>query len=192
MKNEIWKPINGYEGLYEVSNLGNVRSLDRTIIRRGKTTKIAGRNIKLKKSKTGYLECCLSKNDKQTYRLVHRLVGETFLINPANLPQINHKNEDKTKNFVFVNDDGSIDYEKSNLEWCDAKYNMNYGARAQKVVKKRSKKIYQYDGDELVGIWQNAEIAANFLGIQRRHICSCCNGKRKTCGGYKWSYKKAV
>ena len=180
MENEIWKPINGYEGLYEVSNLGNVRSLGRTIICGSKMLKLTGKTMKLGRTKYGYLQCGLSKNGEQKRYYVHRLVWEAFNGPVPDGLQINHISEEKTENRL------------ENLNLMTPKENSNWGTKTKRIIEKRSKKIYQYDGDELVGIWQNAEIAANFLGIQRRHICSCCNGKRKTCGGYKWSYKKAV
>ena len=100
---EEWKAVPGYEGLYEVSNKGNVRN-----VRRNKL-------LRLSKTKYGYIQVYLYKNGIKTGLTVHRLVAEAFLPNPNNLPQVNHKDEDKTNNNV------------DNLEWCDAKYNMNFG-----------------------------------------------------------------
>lgn len=100
---EYWKEIPGYEGLYEVSNKGNVRN-----VRRNKL-------LRLSKTNYGYIRVVLSKNRIKTLLSVHRLVAQAFLPNPDNLPMINHKDEDKTNNNV------------TNLEWCDAKYNNNYG-----------------------------------------------------------------
>lgn len=102
---EEWKKIPGYEGLYEVSNMGNVRN-----VRRNKL-------LRLSKTNNRYIRVSLCKNGIKTGLTVHRLVAEAFLPNPDNLPEVNHKDEDKTNNRV------------ENLEWCDHKYNMNYGTR---------------------------------------------------------------
>lgn len=115
---EEWKNIIGYEGLYEVSNKGNVRN-----VRRNKL-------LKLSKDYYGYIRVSLSKNGIQTGLKVHRLVAQAFIPNPNNLPQVNHRNEDKTDNSV------------ENLEWCTAKYNNNYGHRTENIVNTRVKNGY--------------------------------------------------
>ena len=99
---EIWKPIKGYESLYKVSNLGNILSL--------KTNKLLKANM----ITNGYFAVQLCKNHKRKSFLVHRIVAEHFIDNPNNLPEINHKDENKGNNTV------------NNLEWCTRKYNMNY------------------------------------------------------------------
>lgn len=116
---EIWKPVVGYEGLYEVSNLGKIR------------------NIKLNKYKSptktsnGYMRIGLNKNGDGKLFFVHRLVADAFLSNPDNLPCINHKDEDKTNNSV------------DNLEWCDWLYNNNYGTMKERMIQtKIDKGIY--------------------------------------------------
>ena len=106
---EEWKAIPGYEGLYEVSNKGNVRNVRRNTL------------LRLTKTNKGYIQVGLSKNGILTVLKVHRLVAQAFLPNPDNLPMINHKDEDKTNNRV------------ENLEWCTAKYNNTYGTRQDKV-----------------------------------------------------------
>ncbi len=123
---EIWKDVKGYEGLYEVSNMGNVRSLDRTeeFIRCGKITKrkkIGRVLIPVKRDE--YLGVCLSKGKRRKSYLIHRLVAESFLPNPDDFPQVNHKDENKNNNAVC------------NLEWCTAKFNDNYGSRNEKISK---------------------------------------------------------
>ena len=100
---EEWKEIPGYEGLYEVSNMGNVRNIRRNTL------------LRLSKDCYGYTQVSLYKNSIRTGLRVHRLVAQAFLSNPDNLPQVNHKDEDKSNNRV------------DNLEWCDSKYNLNYG-----------------------------------------------------------------
>ena len=111
---EIWKTAiyHGeiYEGLYKVSNLGKILSLNYRNTGKSELLNI-GENPK------GYLKVTLSKNGETKTCSVHRIVAETFLPNPENLHQVNHKDEDKTNNFVFLNEDGSVDKEKSNIEW---------------------------------------------------------------------------
>ena len=111
---EIWKDYKDYEGLYQASNLGRMRSLDRWVSsKNGSMQFIKGRILKLFNNNQGYLHVVLSKNNKVKAYLVHRIIAETFLPNTDNLPCVNHKDEDKTNNSV------------ENLEWCDAKYNSN-------------------------------------------------------------------
>lgn len=106
---EIWKDIKGFEGIYQVSNLGNVRSIDR-ILSNGHHIK--GINMKLKYDKDGYCSVGLTNSkSKRTYHSVHRLVCESFLDNPNNFKMVNHKNG--------IRDDNRLD----NLEWCDNSYN---------------------------------------------------------------------
>lgn len=119
---EIWKDIEGYEGLYQVSNYGRVK---RMFIKGAKKETI----LKLAKNKTGYIRVCLSKNSKKSNKHIHRLVAEAFIPNPNNLPQINHKDENPNNNYV------------DNLEWCNGKYNTNYGTRNKRISTKLSKRI---------------------------------------------------
>lgn len=142
---EIWKDIDGFEGLYEVSNLGRVKRLDgyyccgwRNCQKRHVEECIMSSGLNHK----GYPFLRLSKNGKRGSYLIHRLMMEAFVPNPLNLPQVNHKDENKTNNFIFVNPDGSVDLEKSNLEWCDNKYNCNYGSHKENISKSnKGKKI---------------------------------------------------
>lgn len=165
---EIWKDINDYIGLYQVSNLGKVKSL-----KWGKE-----RILKLKKNKDGYLIVCLYKNNKKYWKKVHRLIAETFIPNPNNLPQVNHINEDKTDNRV------------ENLEYCDCKYNCNYGTRNQRRAKTQSKTIIQYDlkGNYITEYDSLNEINRQ-LGFSIGNISDCCNGKHKQVYGSIWRYK---
>ena len=112
---EEWRPIEGYEGLYEVSNIGRVRSVDRFYYRLHK-----GKVLSPTKDRYGYLTVTLNCNGKSKTIKIHRLVAQAFLPNPDNLPQVNHKDEDKTNNNV------------DNLEWCTAKYNVNFGTRQER------------------------------------------------------------
>ncbi len=119
---EIWKPVVGYEGLYEVSNLGRVRSVDRLVNHPSGSKSLRKSKLLSPNMTRGYLCVHLSKNCKVTSQRVHRLVAEAFIPNPYNLPMINHKNE--------VKSDNSID----NLEWCDCNYNINYGTSIKRMI----------------------------------------------------------
>ena len=171
MKKEIWKDIKDYEGLYMVSNWGRVKSLPRN-----GTVKYA-RILKPGTNRYGYLFVNLSKNGIIKTYLVHRLVAEAFLDNPDNLPQINHKDEDKTNNHV------------NNLEWCDAKYNTNFGTCIERRSKKKSKTVLQYDLEgNFIREWPSTmECERN--GYKNTGISQCCLGKQKTHKGFIWKYK---
>lgn len=182
---EVWKDIKDYEGYYQVSNLGRVRSLDRVISRNGKNTLLKGQLLTIRLAKCGYLYCGLSKNGKHTLFRVHRLVAEAFIPNPNNLPQVNHKSEDKA--------DNSVD----NLEWCDAKYNCNYGERTKKCAAhnlnhpNKSKWVIKLSKDnEILHFYPSTMEAHRQTGISRTAIMKCCLGKPnyKTAGGYIWKY----
>ena len=164
MTEEIWCPIKGYEGLYEVSYQGRVKSL-----KFGKE-----RILKPLRHTSGYLQVNLCKNGEVKHCLVHRLVAQTFIPNPDNLPEVNHKDENKTNNKV------------SNLEFCDAKYNINYGTRNDRC----SKPVLQFTKDgEFVKEWKSSTDVERNLGFAQQHISSCCTGKRKSANGFVWKYK---
>lgn len=171
MKNkEIWKDIEGYEGIYQISNFGDVKSLNYSRTKKEHT-------LKQQIDKYGYKRVLLYKNNKSKHYLIHRLVAQAFIPNPDNLPQINHKDENRQNN-VF-----------NNLEWCDCKYNNNYGNRNQKIQKSLSKEIKQLDKNgKLIKIWENSIIASKHLNIHSGNIRSCCRHELKTAGGYIWEY----
>ena len=186
---EIYKDIKDHEGKYQVSNLGNIMSLNYRNTDRAEL-------MSPRKDKDGYYRVCLSKKGKKDWFLVHRLVAEYFLPNPDNLPQVNHKiegNEGKTINMVFTNDDGSINEEKTTIEWCDGKYNHNYGTINERISKantngKRSKPVLQFTLDgEFVREWPSTrECERN--GFERSGVIRCCNGKLKSSHGFRWQY----
>ena len=187
---EIWRTAiykgEPYEG-FEVSNLGRIKSLN---YRRTGKSKLR----KPRKNKDGYFQVGLRKNKKTKTCLLHRLVAQTFIPNPENLPEVNHKDEDKTNNFVFLNEDGSINKKKSNLEWKTHRDNINHGTHNERSAKtrtngKRSKPVLQLTLDgELIREWPSImECERN--GFNQSHVCLCCNGKQKTYKGFKWCYK---
>lgn len=180
---EIWKDIEGYEGRYQVSTLGRVRSLDIVITQpnphNGTPMErvIRGRIIKPHRSR-GYLRVNLSHGKRVISKYsVHRLVATAFLQNPQNLPEVNHKNEIKNDNRV------------ENLEWCSSKYNNNYGTRIEKVSITNGKKVLQIDKNgKTLAVFNSIHEAAKFMGKSFGNIWFCCVGKRNTAYGYRWRY----
>ena len=122
-----------------------------------------------------YVELC--KNGKRECKKVHRIVAETFIDNPYNLPCVNHKDENPLNNCV------------DNLEWCTHKYNLLYGDRRKKVIEKERKAINQYTLDGFfIKTHYSMQSAARFINKNASAICMCCKGKQKYAYGYKWSY----
>lgn len=151
---EEWRDIRGYEGFYQVSSLGRVRSLDRDITySNGLVVHYNGKILSLNRNTNGYLSVLLSKNNEKKRVMIHRLVAEAFIENPNNFLEVNHKNEDKNDNCV------------ENLEWCDRKYNVNYGNHKTKQIASRGTPIVQLtvDGD-YVNTYPSAHEAARALG----------------------------
>ena len=165
---EEWKDVIGYEGLYQVSNYGNVKSL-----KYGKE-----RVLKQGKNNRGYFQVSLHKESKGKCYLVHRLVSQTFIPNPQNLPFVNHIDENKQNNMV------------SNLEFCDAKYNNSYGTKPERIGKAKSKPILQFNkqGTKIIGKYDSTRQIERELKINRGNISKCCKGKLKVVGGYRWLY----
>ena len=177
---EIWKDIKDYEGLYQVSNYGRVRSLK---YRKTNISHIMSPAC----DSNGYLGLYLYKDKNRKRFQIHRLVAEYFIPNPYNLSQVNHKDENKLNNTV------------ENLEWCDSKYNVNFGSRNDRVSKKmtngkRSKQVLQYKLDgSFVREWPSTrECGRN--GFNQSVIACCCRNEKsyKTAYGYLWKYKKDV
>ena len=164
---EIWKDIKDYEGHYQVSNLSRVKS-----IKFGKE-----RILKPVTDRHGYLIVGLWKNNKQKTYKVHRLVAEAFIPNPYNLPQVNHKDENPLNNNV------------NNLEWCNSKYNCNFGTRIERISKRRSKTVLQYDLEgNFIREWKStAECGRN--GFCQSSVADCCRGKLKKHKDSIWRYK---
>jgi len=178
--NEEWKPIEGYEGLYEVSNLGRVRSLPREVKgHKGTPYLRPGCILKNHIDYKGYEYVVLTVNAKGIQKKVHRLVAMAFIPNPDNLPMVNHKDECKANNHV------------DNLEWCTALYNSNYGTGKSKCAWNK-KVVEQYDlNGNYMATYPSIMDAAKAVGTSKQQISSCVhNGRSKTAGGYKWRYKE--
>lgn len=176
---EVWKDIEGYEGKYQISNLGRVKALD---FKRTKKERIMKPHI----NTSGYLAINLYKNAKfKTYR-IHRLIAQAFISNPENKPCINHIDGNKLNN--------SID----NLEWCTHRENtihaIKTGLSSSPTVKygtdnPKSKKVKQYDlQGKFLKTWDCISDAGKSLNAT--HISDVCNGKRKSCKGYMWEYEE--
>jgi hypothetical protein len=187
--NEEWRPIPAYEGLYEVSNLGRVKSLRRTVKRGISYNTVPERILKPFPHRDGYELVKLCKNSNEKTVKVHRLVAESFLNNPRDLPEVNHKDENKGNN------------NSDNLEWCTRCYNNNYGTRKERIYshpnyknnivalgKSRRKKV---KGVSLktgeVKIYQST-LETEKDGFNNACISRVCLGKRKTHKGFVWEY----
>lgn len=184
--NEIWKPVVGYEGLYEVSNIGRVRTVGNNKTKKTKIRKQVVTNL-------GYKQVQLYKDGKQKLLYVHRIVAEAFILNADNKFCIDHINTDRGDNRV------------ENLRWCTQKENINnpitiknwenthknslYQSGKFGKEHNRSKIIYQYSKDgEFIKEWYGASEIKRQLGLCDVSVRYCCQGKRKTYGGFIWKY----
>lgn len=181
---EIWKNIEGYEGLYECSNYGNIKSLAMDVkMPNGGLRHYDERILKPRVDKYGYLYINLSKNGKIKTFKIHRLVAQTFLDNPNNLPCVNHKDENKLNNIP------------ENLEYCTVAYNNSYGTRTERMKRfgknhHRSKSILQIDKDtdEIIREWDSGMDIQRELGYSQTNISACCRGIYNQAYGFKWRY----
>lgn len=171
--NEEWKPIEGYEGLYEISNCGRVKSIDYQGHKR---------ELILKPSKRpNYYSVNLCKDGFHKSCYIHRLVAAAFIPNPNNLPCVNHKNEN------------CLDNRAENLEWCTYKYNSNYGTAKQRQSEKIKGKLNGKQSKpircvETNIVYPSAAEAGRQLNIYKCCITKCCRGQNKTYKGYHWEY----
>ena len=171
---EIWKDIPNYEGLYQVSNLGDIKSL----------YNYRKYSILTPRLKRGYYTVGLRKNGIRKWHLVHRLVASAFIMNPDNLPQVNHKNEIKTDNRA------------ENLEWCSVSYNNNYGTRQERVSKsnKLCKPVLKFDlKGNFIKKYHSMSEAARQNGVKSTSsIMECCKGKISQTKGFVYKYEEVV
>ena len=174
--NEVWHPVVGYEGLYEVSNKGVVRSLDRTI----NNHPYSGKVLAIKYLK-GYAAVHLCDHQHRVkHKTIHRLVAEAFIPNPDNLPEVNHKDENPKNNCV------------ENLEWCTTLYNIRYGTGIERRASYKRKPIAKYTkGGEFVASYGGLLEASKSVGKGRSGtglISTAARGLRPSAYGYKWTY----
>lgn len=179
-----------YEG-YKVSNLGRILSLNYRNTGRAELMKPFDNG-------RGYLQVKLRKNGEYKTCYVHRLIAETFLENSENKPYINHKiegDEGKTMNMVIFNEDGTVNKEKTTIEWVTPKENNDYATRNERVSKtltngKTSKRVLQLSlSGDLIKEWESTQECGR-NGFNQGLVCLCCQGKRKTHKGFRFMYKK--
>lgn len=185
---EIWKEIQGFEGMYEISNLGRLKSKSR-VIRDNRYGKISSKDkiLKQRKDKNGYLVLALNKDNKTYDIKMHRVIAKTFIPNPENKPQVNHKKGIKTDNRV------------SELEWSTTHENQThrYAVLKRNGVNlgrfgsrnKLSKKVIQYSLDlKYIKTWQCINDIQRSLGFLASGIVSCCKKIQKSSKGFVWRY----
>ena len=169
---EIWKDISGFEGLYQVSNLGRIKSFQ-AVHRKGKPSEYI---LKPYVSNNGYKQVFLYNGTKKKKLLVHRIVAMSFIDNPHNLPQVNHKDENRLNNCA------------DNLEWCDNVYNNRYGTKNSRFVESQSYPIEQMTtSGKVIARYKSAKIAEALLGITHSQIATACR-RGTVCHDFKWRY----
>ena len=163
---EIWKDIEGYEGIYQINTKGDIKSLPRKGAHGG--------IIKPTEDKDGYLCVGLNKNAKRKTFKVHRLVAMTFIPNPNDFPEVNHKDENKANNYV------------ENLEWCHHDYNSQYGTRGERIGRALARPIYSVDEFGNIEHFNSLADAQRITGIYGTNILCVLNGTYSQTGGRKW------
>ena len=162
---ETFVKIEGFDN-YEVSNLGKVRNIK------------SGRILKPSLHKNGYSRHFLCENNKRKHLYLHRIIATAFIDNPGEKPCVNHIDENKLNNDL------------SNLEWCTVRENLIHGTRTKRAAEKCFKKVIQLDlNDNVLNEFESMRQAEQKTGVLVKNISSCCNGKRKSAGGYKWRKK---
>lgn len=170
---EEWRDIQGYEGMYQVSNEGRVRSMDRTIRTSTGDRFYKGRIISGRVT-NGYIYFDLYVMGKRKEARANRLVAEAFIPNPNNLPEVNHIDENPSNNKV------------ENLEWVTHKQNMNHGTCQERRARKQSKRVQMISNGVVINEFCSMREAQRVTGIGCGNISHCCQGKRKYAEGYQW------
>ena len=177
---EVWKDVVGYEGLYQVSNHGKVKSLEHFVPTKNGAVRNSPSKIRINCFDGNYYHVILYRQNKRKVALVHRLVAEAFIPNPNNLPQVNHKDGNKLNNNV------------TNLEWCSEQDNMLHafatGLNTPHITHYRGVKAFLFDSGAFVGEYTSQHEAADILGLNVAHICSVLQGRYKQTGGYYFEY----
>lgn len=185
---EIWKPVveEGFEDSYEVSNFGRIRSVDRIVESKRGPLRYKGKLIATPLNDDGYQIFNFCKARKKKHAKVHQVVARAFIPNPNNLPEVNHKDENKANNHV------------SNLEWCTREYNMNYGTGMERMRNHpNQKKRHEESKTPIVGVKIDDESTIRFesiseadrIGFKRRNLWSALNGHDASHKGYVWCYE---
>lgn len=177
--NETWRAVKGYEGMYEVSNMGRVRTLHTND---SYPRDREGRVLCAQLDNRGRYSVALCKNGKCKRMQVHRLVAMAFLPNPNNYPVVNHKDENPQNNTV------------ENLEWCTTKYNLHYSNVPKKMkaaaVKKQQKAVLMYDKKgNFIREFESATKAAEYVGDFQQNVSKNCYGQTKSVKGYSFKFK---
>lgn len=185
---EIWKDIENYEGCYQVSNLGRVRSLTRKVDTFNGVRTTKGRILKPTLTDMGYLTICLKQHQKSKTFFIHRLVAKAFIPNPNNYPIINHKDSVPTNNNV------------ENLEWCTQSHNVKESYRVgnakptkgcfkKGMIPHNRKAVKQYDLDgNFIATYKSIRFASESTNTNPVCIGNCCKGTQETSNGFKWRY----
>ncbi|WP_406539117.1 NUMOD4 domain-containing protein [Fibrobacter sp.] len=180
---EVWKDITGYEGKYQVSTYGRVRSLDHYGSNGQTIVLYKGKVLKPCMGSEGYHHVYFYDGTKVHSNLIHRLVANAFIPNFNKKREVNHIDEDKLNNNV------------SNLEWLSPNENANFGTRNTRAIETKKKngllkKVYMLDTDgNFLANFESIENAAKYVGGYRTNIWACCNNKAKTAYGYRWRYE---
>jgi hypothetical protein len=175
--NEIWKDIPNYEGLYQISNLGRVKSLPKNASNQYTTERI----LKPSQPKNDYCRVILTRNKKHKSFYIHRLVASVFIPNPNNYLVVNHKDENKHNNKV------------DNLEWCTPYYNQTYGTKNIRSALKRKTPIYQYDlKGNFIKKWDSIKEAQDTLKVYNISNCLKGQSRYKNVGNFIWKLKEEI
>lgn len=182
LPSECWRWVPGYEGLYQVSTRGRVRSVDRWVIGKdGKKYLIKGKILKPLRNELGYLFVTLCRDGKPRNFKIHRLVAMAWLDNPEDKPEVNHLDENPSNNDVY------------NLAWSTRKENANWGTAIERMAASQSKPVMAVDPKtgQVVREFSSASEAQR-NGFDKRHISACCRGKKSyiTHHGFVWRYKE--